>query len=120
MKRPRPVSSAASSTRGIDWPTQGEPLMAMLSAMSWLAASAIPKHPPAHLGCVRRSYSAGLGRPAIPADLKTYHPVSFSRMCGAASARETGDIPELARADAGMVAEEAREMRRLGKAELLR
>ena len=40
-------------------------------------------------------------------------------MCSAASARKTGDIPELARADASMIAEEAREMRRLNKAELL-
>src|ERR1700761_7149484 len=40
-------------------------------------------------------------------------------MCSAASARKTGDVAELARADARMVAEEAGEMGRLGKAELL-
>src|ERR1700739_951254 len=49
MKRPRPVNSAESSTRGIDCPTHGEleSLLANASlAKASLAASAIPQNPP--------------------------------------------------------------------------
>src|SRR6266699_3114869 len=82
MKRPRPVSSAASSTRGIDRPTHGEPGCS-LPANEWLTASAIPnillrtEHPPAHFECVWRRYSAAPGTTAIPTNLETYHRVSF-------------------------------------------
>src|SRR6202021_2482335 len=83
MKRPRPVNSDESSTRGIDCPTHGEleSLLANASllARAWLAASAIPKNPPAHVGCVRRNYLEGSPMAAISTNLKTYHPVSFSR-----------------------------------------
>src|ERR1700739_825686 len=123
MKRPRPVNSAESSTRGIDCPTHGEleSLLANASllAKAWLAASAIPKNPPAHVGCIRRNYLGVSPLAAISTNLKTYHPVSFSAVCSATSTRETGDIPELARADAGMIAKEPREVGRLGKAEAL-
>src|ERR1700722_15607365 len=123
MKRPRPVNSDESSTRGIDCPTHGEPesllANASLPAKAWLATSAIPKNPPAHFGYVRTIYLGASPMAAISTNLKTYHPVSFSTVCSAVSARQTRDIPELARADAGMIAEEAREMSRLGKAELL-
>src|SRR5476651_1729976 len=39
------------------------------------------------------------------------------RLCDAASTREPGNLAKLARADAGVVAEEASEVRRLGKAQ---
>src|ERR1700690_4090919 len=56
----------------------------------------------------------------MPADLETYHPVSFRRpLCAAASAREPGDGAKLARAYADMVAEEAGKMRRRRKAKLV-
>src|SRR6478609_4513655 len=63
------------------------------------------------------------GAGAIPPALTTYQIVSFEsvqRNIGPQdSTRKTRDIAKLARADAGVIAEEAREMRRLRKAKTL-
>src|SRR5579871_5463390 len=57
MKRPQPVSSAESSTRAIDRPTQGEPDPG--GAVAGLVAFAIRKaFLPRKSKCVRKSYSA--------------------------------------------------------------
>src|SRR5258707_240518 len=73
-----------------------------------------------HSECVSRPYSAAPRIAAIPAHLRTYHPVSFRwALCNAPSTRKPGNLSKLTRTYAGMVAEEAREVSRLGKAELV-
>src|SRR5580700_1783266 len=108
MKRPRPVSSAESSTRGIDRPTHGAPGWGL--AMTWLAASAIPDVLPRNSRAsgesIQRRFGSGhAGRSRnLPSRL-------ISRgLCGATSACEPGDLAKLTRAHADMVAEEAGEM----------
>src|SRR5258708_3715143 len=78
------------------------------------------KRPPAQSECVRRPYSAAPRIAAILAHLRTCHPVSFRwALCNAPSTRQPGNLSKLTRTYAGMVAEEAREVSRLGKAELV-
>src|SRR5437660_12302277 len=76
MKRPRPVSSAASSTRGIDRPTHGQPGCS-LPANDWLTASAIPNILPRTLNASGDVIQPHQGITAIPTNPETYHGVSF-------------------------------------------
>ena len=72
MKRPRPVSSAASSTRSIDCPTHGGAGSADRH-IAVVAACAIPEYPPdALFDALRELYSGQAVRAAIPAALTTY------------------------------------------------
>src|ERR1700722_11402051 len=116
MKRPRPDSSAVSSTRAIDCPTHRASGSSL--AGKWLAASAIPKSSRAFLSRQETIFirSASSGHTAPSQNLPFRLILS---LCSAASTREPGDVAKLAGADTGVILEEAREMPGLGEAELL-
>ena len=119
MKRPRPVSSdevrrAGSTAR----PTACPALSPCWQMRGWRLPPS-RKILPHILMRQEKLSSGGAGCGHSKRSREFHHPASFSALCNAPSARETGNISELARAYAGMVAEEAREMGRLGKAELV-
>src|SRR6202021_271295 len=74
-----------------------------------------PEYPPAHVQCVGIWYSAMLRTGPYRPISKLTIPSHFISLCDATSGREARDVAELARAHAGVVAEEAREMRWLGE-----
>ena len=77
MKRPRPVRSAASSTRSTDWPHQ------------LVVTSAIPSDIPrcALFGAIAENAVTDGGSGAIPSRLISYRKVSFPAL-GASAGRD--------------------------------
>ena len=87
---------------------------------AWPAASAIPNVSPAQMLLRQETLFSRVAGPAIPADLETYHRVSFRRRCAAQHQLASRETFRNSRASyAAVVAEEAGEMRRFGKAELV-
>ena len=94
-------------------------------ARNWLLAfcgsaaalTFIPKHLSHHALCAREHVFSGRTGPNAGKSRNLPNRLIFAGV-EASSARQTGNVAEFARADAGMVPEEAGEMGRLGKAQL--
>ena len=95
----------------------GRPRGAPLCSRLWLGPQRMPSQecPPDHaLMASRETVFSKAGRRPCPA-LSRLANSSHSCRCSAASARKTRDLPEFARRNAGIIAEEAGEMSGIGK-----
>ena len=97
MKRPRPVRSAASSTRSIDWPHQ---LVVDYGHTSDVPRCALLRH----IRGKRCHETAGEGR------YRSVSSVTENLLSGADGEPSARDTAEFARVDAGMIAEKSGEM----------